>query len=97
MSDNPSEWFPAFAVVLLIIGLPIVLATAFVQEGGPRRGAEVVEVAGPDSPSGGTSGLFTWRNAILGGVATPHQRGTADLLGDDPRYQALLEEAGITW
>ena len=23
--------------------------------------------------------------------------GTADLLGDDPRYQALLEEAGITW
>ena len=23
--------------------------------------------------------------------------GTADLLRDDPRYQALLEEAGITW
>ena len=22
---------------------------------------------------------------------------TRDLLGDDPRYQALLEEAGITW
>ena len=22
---------------------------------------------------------------------------TADLLGGDPRYQALLEEAGITW
>ena len=21
----------------------------------------------------------------------------SDLLGDDPRYQALLEEAGITW
>ncbi|NIP60588.1 MAG: hypothetical protein GWM92_19540, partial [Gemmatimonadetes bacterium] len=26
-------WFPAFAFVLLLIGLPIVLATAFVQEG----------------------------------------------------------------
>lgn len=28
-------WVPAFAVVLFIIGLPIVLATAFVQEGPP--------------------------------------------------------------
>jgi len=28
-------WFPSFAFVLLLIGLPIVLATAFVQEGGP--------------------------------------------------------------
>ena len=27
------QWFPAFAVVLLLIGLPIVVATAFVQEG----------------------------------------------------------------
>ena len=27
------EWFPALALVLLLVGLPIVLATAFVQEG----------------------------------------------------------------
>lgn len=27
------QWFPAFAIVLLLLGLPIVLATAFVQEG----------------------------------------------------------------
>ena len=27
----------------------------------------------------------------------PGVRGTRDLLQDDPRYQALLEEAGITW
>jgi adenylate cyclase len=27
------EWIPAFALVLLIVGLPIVLATAFVREG----------------------------------------------------------------
>jgi TolB-like protein len=27
------EWFPAFAVMLLIVGFPIVVATAFVQEG----------------------------------------------------------------
>jgi len=33
-------------------------------------------------------------------LAILHQRGmpgTLDLLGNDPRYQALLEEAGITW
>ncbi len=62
------EWFPALAVVLLIIGLPVVLATAFVQEGGPGRDAGDLEVAGPsaDAPSGGASRLFTWRNAILG-------------------------------
>ena len=27
------EWVPGFALVVLILGLPIVLATAFVQEG----------------------------------------------------------------
>ena len=62
------EWIEPMALVLLIIGLPIVLATAFVQEGGPGRDAGDVEVAGPDSPPSGTSGLFTWRNAIGGGV-----------------------------
>jgi len=30
------QWFPAFAVVLFIVGLPIVVATAFVHEGGAR-------------------------------------------------------------
>jgi eukaryotic-like serine/threonine-protein kinase len=30
------DWVPAFSLVLLLIGLPIVVATAFVQEGGPR-------------------------------------------------------------
>ena len=34
------DWFPGFALALLVIGLPIVLATAFVQEGvGGRGGA----------------------------------------------------------
>jgi len=30
-------------------------------------------------------------------VAALHARQTSDALRDDPRYQALLEEAGITW
>jgi hypothetical protein len=36
------DWIPGFAVILLMIGLPIVLATAFVQEGVASRepGAE---------------------------------------------------------
>jgi eukaryotic-like serine/threonine-protein kinase len=33
------DWVPPFAVVLFVIGLPIVLATAFVQEGPPARPA----------------------------------------------------------
>ena len=31
------EWVPGFALVLLLLGLPVVLATAVVQEGGPNR------------------------------------------------------------
>ncbi len=62
------EWFPAFAIVLLIIGLPVVLATAFVQEGGPGREAKDVATPTADTPTG-APGLFIWRNAILGGVA----------------------------
>lgn len=30
-------WVPPFALVLLVLGLPVVLATAIVQEGGPGR------------------------------------------------------------
>ena len=59
------EWFSPLAFALLIVGPPIVLATAFVQEGGPRREARDVQVA---APPGGAVGLFTWRNAFGGGV-----------------------------
>jgi tetratricopeptide (TPR) repeat protein len=44
------DWFPAFALVLLIVMLPVVLATAYIQEGagGAARGQEVPPfVAGP--------------------------------------------------
>jgi TolB-like protein len=69
-------WFPAFAVVLLIIGFPIVMATAFVQEGisrpRDRDAPTAIEADAADAlPRTGTDGvtsLFTWRNAIAGGV-----------------------------
>ncbi|MGH7552779.1 MAG: hypothetical protein ACREMQ_07090, partial [Longimicrobiales bacterium] len=35
------EWVPGVAIVLILIGLPVVLATAFVQEGLPTRGETV--------------------------------------------------------
>ena len=70
-------WFPPFAALLLLIGLPIVLATAFVQEGMPPTGREDPTLmpatdmetgARPDEKEG-VGRLFTWRNAILGGLA----------------------------
>lgn len=96
------EWFPPFAVVLFIIGLPVVVATAFVQQGlhpgsagasiegeGEAVGAAEASPtavaagagggrAGRSTRGGGTAPeegspelrrLFTWRNAILGGMA----------------------------
>jgi tetratricopeptide (TPR) repeat protein len=78
---NLPEWAPPLALFLLIIGLPIVLATAFVQEGVGRRArggaaeGEVETTAGgtpiplPAAAAEGTPRrLFTWRNAIVGGV-----------------------------
>ena len=37
------------------------------------------------------------RPGAYGVAALLHVMYTSDLLGDDPRYQALLEQAGITW
>lgn len=41
LSDNMGlpDWVFPFALVLLLLGLPVVLATAFVQEGMPGKGA----------------------------------------------------------
>jgi TolB-like protein len=74
------EWFPAFAAMLFVVGLPIVVATAFVQEGIPTPS---VAVAPPFPPEAGAPdpgrvrrkpitfrGVFTWRNAALGGLGS---------------------------
>ena len=77
-------WVQPFALVLLLIGLPIVVATAFVQEGSPGKawsgdrpgaGEHSPAPVGPSEPH--TTGAvpsrrarwFTWRNALLGGAA----------------------------
>lgn len=59
---NLPDWFPSFAFALLLIGLPFVLATAFVQDG--ISGAKEGSAPPVESPSG----PFTWRNALVGGV-----------------------------
>jgi TolB-like protein len=78
------EWIPAFALVLLILGLPIVLATAFVQEG-VGAGEVVEEAAVPSEAEGAAapadaSGLhlvLTWSNVIRGGVVLVTLAGAA--------------------
>lgn len=69
------DWLPVLAIILFLIGLPFVLATAFVQEGGPSL-AHTDPTLLPHPEEGGTLGvststtrrLFTWRNAVGGGV-----------------------------
>jgi len=69
------EWVPGFAVVLMIVGLPIVLATAFVQEGVGVGEAPVEAAATPEAgqatrvANGAGLHLFlTWRNVVLAGA-----------------------------
>jgi TolB-like protein len=63
------EWVPGFALVVLILGLPIVLATAFVQEGvgGQQVPAEAPAVA--EVEGAGLHLVLTWKNVALGGLA----------------------------
>ncbi len=72
-------WFTTFAIALLIVGLPVVLVTAAVQEGIPKAGRSDptlrVDAVNPldtetltvQPEARGLRRLFTWRNAILGG------------------------------
>lgn len=98
-SASLPDWVPALALVMLVIGFPIVMATAFVQHGGPGSapgadGAELAHEAPGAQPTAADAAavpatqaapesapiqvvtaepaahhrLFTWRNAISGGV-----------------------------
>jgi TolB-like protein len=67
------QWFPALAIVLFIVGLPVVLATAFVQEVGPPTvapaeptaltEAEEAEAAAVHLQARRRHRFLTWRNA----------------------------------
>jgi eukaryotic-like serine/threonine-protein kinase len=44
------DWVPPFAIVLLVIGLPVVLGTAVVQEGAPARSSDARSPGPTDRP-----------------------------------------------
>jgi tetratricopeptide (TPR) repeat protein len=67
------NWFPELVLILLLVGLPVVLATALLQEGTPfisRRDPRVLPdaAAAAVESAGGARRLFTWRNASLAGL-----------------------------
>ena len=66
------DWVPPLAIVLFLIGLPIVVATAFVQEGGPSREdfrrEEPAASANLAEPPGIVRRTLTWPRALVGGV-----------------------------
>ncbi len=75
--DLPA-WFSDLAIALLIIGLPVVMLTSYVQGGVPslahhHSGARTLdEPPSPEDISGDKSRIrqiFTWKNAIIAGVA----------------------------
>lgn len=71
------DWVFPFAIVLLVIGLPVILATAMLQ-GRPGAAADVAPAqASPTTESQPAPvadadltprNLFTWRNALVGGA-----------------------------
>jgi len=64
------DWVFPFALVLLVIGLPVMLTTAVLQARPGRDDGTVAESsprAAPADPA--PRRLFTWRNALLGGAA----------------------------
>ena len=71
------DWVFPFAVVLLLIGLPVMLVTAILQAG-PSNGSVLARSgdSGPTAPENAEAApvdlsprrLFTWRNALLGGA-----------------------------
>lgn len=70
------DWVAPAALILLLVGLPIVLATAFVQRGTRSRkpepsasgSASAGERAATGTAPGAAHRLFTWKKALLGGV-----------------------------
>ncbi len=93
------EWSASFALFLLIVGLPVVLATAFVQEGMTRKEpetsrqslaeADVDELDSAPATVEGGHRILTWRNALLGGL------GAFALLGILTAGYLFMRSAGI--
>lgn len=71
-------WVPGFAIVLFLIGLPVVLATAIVQEGGPSAESTAAALDPPRSSSSSGSGKTVDDAEPDAGSAEPGEAGRAD-------------------
>ncbi len=99
------DWFQPLALALIAIGLPFVLATAFLQKGGPRHHSEDATGDGAgsdDEPAAERSfplRLLTWRNALVAGLAAISFVGAiaigAILFGGDPGTRGGAERGAI--
>jgi TatD DNase family protein len=93
------QWFPAFAIILFIVGLPIVLATAFVREvevasPAPAEAEPRIVEAEADAARDEASRhrrLLTWRNAGLSFVAALAVWGVVGEIGLDGRSKVPME------
>jgi len=64
---NLPDWFPSFAFAALIVGFPIVLATAIVQESSAEPEAADTEGERPTAAAAALH-ILSWRNVIMAGV-----------------------------
>ena len=75
------DWTPSMAIVLLLLGFPVIIATAIIQNGTPASEAAApsggvrsarhpgdVYDSRPSEPSRDLGALFSWRNALVGGL-----------------------------
>jgi eukaryotic-like serine/threonine-protein kinase len=71
------DWVPPLAIILFLVGLPIVVATAFVNEGGPARRTTDATLFPELEPLDGMPPaarpphvrLLSWRRVLTAGVA----------------------------
>ncbi|HUP21011.1 MAG TPA: hypothetical protein VM778_13815, partial [Gemmatimonadota bacterium] len=84
-------WVLKASFVLLAIGLPIVMTTAFVQRGwaGGWRGRLTADATTESTEERRRRRFFSWRNALLGGV------GAFTLLGIGTAGWLAMRTAGI--
>lgn len=89
------DWTPTMALVLLLLGLPICLATAFVQEGLPGETEDAASATGRSSRGGGvdagTSSTSTTAAAPVENLAA----GTGSL--DRPTTRPSKTRRMLTW
>jgi eukaryotic-like serine/threonine-protein kinase len=92
------DWVPPTALLLLLVGLPIVLATAFVQEGGPRpdRSGPADDVGSAGGARGPASDAI--EGPTLAGASLDPAPAAASVRVTDRRAPAAPRSARVfTW